>query len=78
MAATRLSYSAGFTRNLGDFNSLRIDVGIEEDKREGETQSELWQRVVDYVDKRLMEQVAEVESQLRKEIAETAELRKKK
>lgn len=44
MSNDRVTAGYGLTRNLGDFNSLRLDAQVESDVREGETVEEAWKR----------------------------------
>ncbi len=53
-----------FTRNLGNYESLKISVGIEDFQRNGETIDEATNRVYTFVEKKLMEKVAEIEAEL--------------
>ena len=41
---TRVKANVGYTVNMGDFNSIRFDFGIEDDKRPDETASEAMDR----------------------------------
>lgn len=61
-----VSYRARFTRNMGDFESLQLEIGVEDEPRGDEKFSEAYNRVKDFVESRLLEEVAELESQLRK------------
>lgn len=61
---TKVSYSAGFTRNMGDFESLRLDIGVEDEPRGDEKVSEAYNRVKDFVESRLLDEVRDLESQI--------------
>lgn len=54
-----------FTRNLGNYESLKISVGIEDYQRAGENIDEATDRVYDFVEKKLIEKVNEIESELK-------------
>jgi hypothetical protein len=54
-----------FTRNLGNFESLKVGIGIEDFQRQGETIDEATNRVYNFVEKKLMEKVNEIESELK-------------
>lgn len=60
-----VKYSAGFTRNMGDFESLRIDIGVEDEPRGDEKVSEAYNRVKDFVESRLLDEVRDLEEQIR-------------
>jgi hypothetical protein len=61
---TRVKVALGYTLNLGNFQSLRIDLGIDEDRREGETASEAFDRVYSFVEQRLIEKINEAKSEM--------------
>lgn len=50
MTATRIEVTMGATLNTGNFQSVRVDVGVATDAREGETVKEATDRVYDFVD----------------------------
>lgn len=62
---TRVKASLGYTRNMGNFESLRVDVGIEDSVRDGEKATEAFERVYSLVESKLLEKVAEVEDDLK-------------
>lgn len=64
--APRVRFSAGFTANSGNFESIRMDVSIEDSSREGEKVSDTCDRVYAMVEKELVEKF----TQTRTEIAE--------
>ena len=49
---------------MGDFESLRIDIGVEDEPRGDEKVSEAYNRVKDFVESKLLAEVDELESQL--------------
>lgn len=51
--ALRVKVSFGRTINLGNFESFRADVGLESDKRDGETIDAAFRRVADEAEKQL-------------------------
>ena len=57
--STKVTVGLGYTLNLGNFQSLRIDISIADNKREGETASEAFERVYKFVEERLAEKVRE-------------------
>jgi len=59
MDETKVKVSLGYTLNLGNFQSLRIDIGIEDSKRDGEMTNDAFERVYKYVEAKLAEKIAE-------------------
>jgi hypothetical protein len=59
MDETKIKVSLGYTLNLGNFQSLRIDIGIEDSKRDGENTNDAFERVYKYVEAKLAEKIAE-------------------
>lgn len=59
--ADRITVSLGLTKNLGNFNSLRVDAGIESDVREGETTEDAYARLWALVDSQIAEQLESAE-----------------
>jgi hypothetical protein len=49
---------------LGNYESLKIGIGIEDFQRAGETVDEATNRVYTFVEKKLMEKVNEIEEEL--------------
>ncbi len=64
MEPTRLTWNLGFTHNLGNFQSIRIDCTIADSAREGESVKELSDRVYAMVEKELVEKVNEAKAEL--------------
>ena len=65
MNQTNVKVELQFTKNLGNYESLRIGIGIEDFKRDGETTDEATDRVYAFVEKKLMEKVHEIEEELK-------------
>jgi hypothetical protein len=61
--STKVTVGLGYTLNLGNFQSLRIDLSISDNKRDGETTSDAFERVYAFVEKKLTEKVAEAQSE---------------
>jgi hypothetical protein len=55
----------GYTKNLGDFDSLRMDVRLEIEGKPGENPDQTYKKASDWVEARLMEQFAETVEQVR-------------
>ena len=61
---TRVKVGLGYTLNLGNFQSLRIDVEVSDNKREGENTNDAFERVYSFVEEKLAEKVKEASSEL--------------
>jgi len=64
MEETKVSVTLGYTQNLGNFQSLRIDLGIIDSRRDGENIDQAFERVYKFVEDRLTEKVAEAKIEL--------------
>jgi hypothetical protein len=62
---TNVKVELQFTKNLGNYESLKIGIGIEDFKRDGESTDEATDRVYAFVEKKLMEKVHEIEEELK-------------
>lgn len=65
VAPPRVRVSVGYTRNMGDFESLRYDVSVEASPLRGENTNEAFERIADFVENKLMAKLAEVEEELK-------------
>jgi argininosuccinate lyase len=54
-----------FTRNLGNYESLKIGIGIEDFQRSNESIDDATNRVYAFVEKKLIEKVGEIEKELK-------------
>lgn len=62
--ATRARVALGYTVNMGNFESLRVDIAIEDSARTGESAPALTERVYAFVEKNLIEKVTAIRSQM--------------
>ena len=62
---TVVKIDLSFTRNLGNFESIKIGVGIEDSVRDGETVNDATERVYKFVEDKLIEKTQEVEKELK-------------
>ena len=62
---TRVKVDLSFTRNLGNYESIKIGVGVEDDVRQGESVDAATERVYAFVESKLIEKTAEVEEELK-------------
>jgi len=60
---TKVSVTLGYTLNLGNFQSLRLDLGIVDSKRDGENIDEAFGRVYKFVEDKLTEKIKEAQSE---------------
>ena len=61
---TKVSVTLGYTLNLGNFQSLRLDLGIIDNKRDGENTNDAFERVYKFVEDKLTEKIAEAKAEL--------------
>lgn len=61
---TKVNVGLGYTLNLGNFQSLRIDLSVTDNKRDGETTNDAFERVYSFVETKLAEKVREASSEI--------------
>ena len=61
---TKVKVGLGYTLNLGNFQSLRIDLEVQDNKRDKETTSEAFERVYAFVEAKLTKKVSEAKSEV--------------
>jgi hypothetical protein len=62
--STKVNVTLGYTLNLGNFQSLRLDLGVVDSKRDGETTAEAFERVYKFVEDKLTEKIQEAKSEI--------------
>jgi hypothetical protein len=63
---TNVRVELQFTRNLGNYESLKVSIGVEDQVRSTDANvDEATNRVYDFVEKKLMEKVNEIEDELK-------------
>lgn len=62
MASVRVGL--GFTMNLGDFQSARVDISVEDEQRDTEGVNDAFERVYSFVEKKLIEKQEELQKEL--------------
>jgi hypothetical protein len=62
---TNVRVELQFTRNLGNYESLKVSIGIEDFVRQGEHIDTATDRVYTFVEGKLMEKVNEIEEELK-------------
>ena len=63
---TRVKVDLSFTRNLGNYESIKIGIGIEDDIRQGENVDTATERVYSFVENKLIEKTREIEEELKR------------
>lgn len=63
---TRVKVDLGWTRNMGNFESLRVVIGVEDDARGDENVRQAFNRVYAFVENVLMDKVRETEEEVQK------------
>ena len=61
--STKVNVTLGYTLNLGNFQSLRIDLGVIDSKRDGENTEQAFERVYKFVEDKLTEKIQEAQSE---------------
>ena len=61
--STKINVTLGYTLNLGNFQSLRLDLGIVDSKRDGETTNDAFERVYKFVEDKLTEKIKEAQEE---------------
>jgi len=64
MEETKVSVTLGYTLNLGNFQSLRLDLGVIDSKREGENTDQAFDRVYKFVEDKLTEKINEAKAEI--------------
>lgn len=66
MSETKVKVDLSFTRNLGNYESIKISIGVEDDVRSGENVDSATERVYKFVEEKLIEKTQEVEKELKR------------
>ena len=59
----KVSVTLGYTLNLGNFQSLRLDLGVVDSKRDGENTDQAFERVYKFVEDKLTAKIVEAQSE---------------
>lgn len=65
MSETKVKVDLSFTRNLGNYESIKIGIGVEDNVRAGENVDTATERVYQFVEAKLIEKTREVEEELK-------------
>jgi len=61
---TKVTVTLGYTLNLGNFESLRVDLGITDSRRDSETIEQAFNRVYEFVEQKLIEKTNEAKNEI--------------
>jgi hypothetical protein len=61
---TKINVTLGYTLNLGNFQSLRLDLGIVDSRRDGENIDQAFERVYKFVEDKLTSKINEAKVEL--------------
>lgn len=61
---TTVSVNLGYTLNLGNFQSLRVDLGCTDYVRDGENTDTAMTRVYDFVETKVMDKIEEAKKEM--------------
>lgn len=65
MSDTKVKVDLSFTRNLGNYESIKIGIGVEDFVRNGETVDSATERVYAFVESKLVDKTREIEEELK-------------
>lgn len=60
---TKVSVTLGYTLNLGNFQSLRLDLGVVDSRRNGENIDQAFERVYKFVEDKLTAKILEAQTE---------------
>ena len=63
--STNVRVELQFTRNLGNYESLRVAIGVEDFVREGESVDSATDRVYNFVEEKIIQKVSDIEKELK-------------
>jgi len=61
---TKVNVTLGYTLNLGNFQSIRFDFGVVDQRRDGENINEAFERIYKFVEEKLGEKVSEAKAEI--------------
>ena len=62
--STKVNVTLGYTLNLGNFQSLRLDLGIIDSMRNGENIEQAFERVYGFVESKLTDKINEAKAEI--------------
>ena len=60
---SKVNVTLGYTLNLGNFQSLRLDLGVVDSARNGETADQAFERVYKFVEDKLTDKIREAQEE---------------
>lgn len=63
--ATQVTAGLTYTRNLGNFENVKVNVEVTADARQGETVNDAFERVYSFVEAKLQTKVEEIEADIK-------------
>jgi hypothetical protein len=63
---TSVRVNLEYVRNLGNYESVRVSLGVEDSLRNNETTNAAMDRVYSFVEKKLLEKMEEIEKDLKR------------
>ena len=63
--STKVNVALGYTLNLGNFQSLRIDIGVEDTLRNRENVNDAFNRVYGFVEDKLIAKINEAKTEIK-------------
>lgn len=64
VSPTRVKVGLKFVRNLGNYENIHVDLGVEDYVRNEETVAQAMDRVYNFVEEQLIQRVQEIEADL--------------
>jgi len=61
----RVGITLGYKRNMGNYETLNMDLYVEDSRREGENIEQTFERVFKFVERKLIVKLNEVEAELK-------------
>lgn len=62
---TYVNVDLSYTRNLGNYENIKISLGVQDHVRDGETANIAMDRVYSFVEGKLIEKMEEIEKELK-------------
>jgi hypothetical protein len=62
---TKVNVALGYTLNLGNFQSLRIDIGVQDSLRNEEHVEDAFNRVYSFVENKLIDKINEAKTEIK-------------
>lgn len=62
---TNVRVELGFTKNLGNFENLKVSIAVEDFVRDGESVDSATERVYSFVEGKVVDKVGEIERELK-------------